>query len=305
MPAAKVIKTYDGVANGDFVAAPTGTAVGTTDTQTLTNKTLTDPTINAGGGTIVLPAAAAPAQTAEGSVVWDSDDDLLTVGDGSARKTMCDTSTAQTLTNKTLTTPVIASISNTGTVTLPTATDTLVGRDTTDTLTNKTLTAPTITAPVITGAMTVADGATLTTPIITSIKDTAGTVRVIENATAKTIVDGAATGLFEVAVTAGNMIGGLIHWLVRATDGTDHQAIAGIASYSAVNKAGTTTATVTYATANEAKAVSAGTLTLAFTITDDTNKVTVKLQPTGSLTETAPYTVEYTVFPIRGVVTIL
>ena len=47
----------------------------------------------------------------------------------------------QTLTNKTLTSPVISSISNTGTVTLPTSTDTLVGRATTDTLTNKTLTS--------------------------------------------------------------------------------------------------------------------------------------------------------------------
>lgn len=50
----------------------------------------------------------------------------------------------QTLTNKTLTSPVIATISNTGTLTLPTSTDTLVGRATTDTLTNKTLTTPTI-----------------------------------------------------------------------------------------------------------------------------------------------------------------
>ena len=49
------------------------------------------------------------------------------------------TSTAQTLTNKTLTAPVISTISNTGTLTLPTSTDTLVGRATTDTLTNKTL----------------------------------------------------------------------------------------------------------------------------------------------------------------------
>lgn len=48
---------------------------------------------------------------------------------------------AQTLTNKTLTAPVISTISNTGTVTLPTSTDTLVGRATTDTLTNKTLTS--------------------------------------------------------------------------------------------------------------------------------------------------------------------
>lgn len=46
----------------------------------------------------------------------------------------------QTLTNKTLTSPIISSISNTGTLTLPTSTDTLVGRATTDTLTNKRIT---------------------------------------------------------------------------------------------------------------------------------------------------------------------
>jgi hypothetical protein len=55
----------------------------------------------------------------------------------------------QTLTNKTLTSPVISSITNTGTLTLPTSTDTLVGRATTDTLTNKTLTTPTLTSPVL------------------------------------------------------------------------------------------------------------------------------------------------------------
>lgn len=51
-----------------------------------------------------------------------------------------DLTTAQTLTNKTLTAPIISTISNTGTVTLPTSTDTLVGRATTDTLTNKRIT---------------------------------------------------------------------------------------------------------------------------------------------------------------------
>jgi hypothetical protein len=54
----------------------------------------------------------------------------------------------QTLTNKTLTTPIISSISNTGLLTLPTSTDTIVGRATTDTLTNKTLTAPIVTVSV-------------------------------------------------------------------------------------------------------------------------------------------------------------
>ena len=53
--------------------------------------------------------------------------------------TVVTTTGSQTLTNKTLTSPVIATISNTGTLTLPTSTDTLVGRATTDTLTNKTI----------------------------------------------------------------------------------------------------------------------------------------------------------------------
>lgn len=61
-----------------------------------------------------------------------------TVG-GNAIVTVSDN---QTLTNKTLTSPVISTITNTGTLTLPTSTDTIVGRATTDTLTNKTLTAP-------------------------------------------------------------------------------------------------------------------------------------------------------------------
>jgi hypothetical protein len=60
--------------------------------------------------------------------------------------------TTDTLTNKTLTSPVISTISNTGTLTLPTSTDTLVGRATTDTLTNKTLTSPTLTTPNINSA---------------------------------------------------------------------------------------------------------------------------------------------------------
>lgn len=77
-----------------FTAAGTGTSVGL--------KIGTGKTLNATDGTILIPAVASPAQTADGSMVWDSDDNLLTVGDGSSRKTMVDTSTAQTLTNKTI-----------------------------------------------------------------------------------------------------------------------------------------------------------------------------------------------------------
>lgn len=60
-------------------------------------------------------------------------------------------SASQTLTNKTLTTPVISSISNSGTVTFPTGTRTLVARDTTDTLTNKTLTTPKLSTSTVSG----------------------------------------------------------------------------------------------------------------------------------------------------------
>jgi hypothetical protein len=62
----------------------------------------------------------------------------LTVAIDSTVATLAGT---QTLTNKTLTTPTISSITNSGTITLPTASDTLVGRATTDTLTNKTIDA--------------------------------------------------------------------------------------------------------------------------------------------------------------------
>jgi hypothetical protein len=68
-----------------------------------------------------------------------------------ATTTLVGRDTTDTLTNKTLTAPVISTISNTGTLTLPTSTDTLVGRATTDTLTNKTLTSPTINSGALSG----------------------------------------------------------------------------------------------------------------------------------------------------------
>jgi hypothetical protein len=81
------------------------------------------------------------------ALVWGNGTDIVTHPDSIPDVTLTG---VQTLTNKTLTAPVIATIENTGTLTLPTSTDTLVGRATTDTLTNKTLTAPVINAPDLT-----------------------------------------------------------------------------------------------------------------------------------------------------------
>jgi len=68
--------------------------------------------------------------------------------------TTVDISTAQTLTNKTLTTPVISSISNSGTVTIPTGSVTLATLTGTETLTNKTLTNVIYTQALLTPSFT-------------------------------------------------------------------------------------------------------------------------------------------------------
>lgn len=104
-----------------------------------------------------------------------------------------------------------------------------------------------------------------------------------------TIVDGSATTLFSVQLAAGEWCGGLVAFAVFASDGTDFQVISCFGTYAAENKAGTIVGQITYDTANEAKAVSAGTLTLSFSDTDDTNVASFKLTPTGSLTETTYY----------------
>lgn len=88
-----------------------------------------------------------------------------------AVKTLVDTDSMQTLSNKTLTAPVIASISNGGILTMPVSTDTMVGRATIDTLSNKTLTAPVINGSVmgagsLPSTITVPGTLTAGTPVI-------------------------------------------------------------------------------------------------------------------------------------------
>jgi hypothetical protein len=58
-------------------------------------------------GSLVLPQGASAAPTTEGSIAWDTDDDLLKVGTGVATLVMVDTTSPQVLSSKTLTAPTI------------------------------------------------------------------------------------------------------------------------------------------------------------------------------------------------------
>jgi hypothetical protein len=115
-------------------------------------------------------------------------------------------SATQTLTNKTLTLPVIASISNSGTVTIPTGTDTLVARTSTDTLTNKSISGSTNTltnigngsltnSSLTVGTTTISLGSSsLTLGGLTSVAVTQDPTSALQLAT-KQYVDAVAEGL--------------------------------------------------------------------------------------------------------------
>ena len=124
----------------------TTTLVGTDTTQTLSNKTLTTPTING-------PSITAVGQTPTIHGIYLPDTHNIIFEGGTA--------------NDFETTLYVVEPTADRTVSLPDATTTLVGKDTTDTLTNKTLTSPKINENVALTAssteLNILDGATLST----------------------------------------------------------------------------------------------------------------------------------------------
>lgn len=109
-------------------------------TGTVTNAQLTNSAVTVGTTSISLGSSAttvAGLTLTSPTISTISNTGILTLP--TSTDTLVGRATTDTLTNKTLTSPVISTISNTGTLTLPTSTDTLVGRATTDTLTNKTI----------------------------------------------------------------------------------------------------------------------------------------------------------------------
>ena len=162
---------FDGTITVDGLSLPTTTITDILDEDTMSSNSdtalATQQSIKAYVDAQVTASDLDFQADSGGALSIDLDSETLTLTGGTGIDTVgsgndvtfnIDSSVAtltdtQTLENKTLTTPVISTISNTGTITLPTSTDTLVARDTTDTLTNKTLTSPTLTSPVLNGSI--------------------------------------------------------------------------------------------------------------------------------------------------------
>lgn len=185
---------FDG-ANGTVLTFK-GATSGTTALQ---------PTAIAGSTTITLPAATTTLvgkdttdtltnKTLTAPVIATiSNSGTITIPTGT--DTLVGKATTDTLTNKTLTAPVITTISNSGTVTIPTGTRTLVARDTTDTLTNKTLTTPTLTGPIFSS---ITNTGTITLPTATTTLTGRDTTDTLTNKT----MDGASNTFTNLDLTA-------------------------------------------------------------------------------------------------------
>ena len=124
------------------------------DSSTLSTKVIIKDSSSV--GTIIFEGTSADSHETKLIATDPTADRTITLPDA-AGNVVLDTAT-QTLTNKTLTTPTIASITNGGTITIPSGAGTIATIAASQTLTNKTLTSPTINTPIIGTSLNDANG---------------------------------------------------------------------------------------------------------------------------------------------------
>ena len=152
------------------------------------------------------------------------------LGNGSAltSDTVALLTATQTLTNKTLTSPTIATITNGGAVTIPSGADTLVARTSTDTLTNKTLTSPVLTTPKFADGGAIADGNGNEQIIFQQTASAVNEIEITNAATGGAASAGASTAPIigasgETNVDLALLPKGTGHVAIRSTGGANNQ----------------------------------------------------------------------------------
>ena len=220
--------THIEASTGVHGIATTSSIVGTTDTQELTNKTLTSPIIN--NPTLTSTGGIDVANIVFEGTTADAFETTLTVIDPTADRT----------------------------ITLPNATGQVVLRDTTDTLTNKTLTSPTISgSPVITGLSSASMVASSAAPkdYVDSILGSA-TAASASATSAATSATSAATSASSSATSATSSATSAT---ASATSATAAATSATSSATSASSSAASATSSATSATAAATSATSAAT----------------------------------------------
>ena len=152
------------------------------------------------------------------------------LGNGSAltSDTVALLTATQTLTNKTLTSPTNATITNGGAVTIPSGADTLVARTSTDTLTNKTLTSPVLTTPKFADGGAIADGNGNEQIIFQQTASAVNEIEITNAATGGAASAGASTAPIigasgETNVDLALLPKGTGHVAIRSTGGANNQ----------------------------------------------------------------------------------